>query len=261
MKKDSYKLILRIVLFLYMFLNSNVIVNAQSNDNFRKLQKNSLDQIHHKRSLSKINPLQEQQELGVNDSIFKLFDVDIDLTLGEISLDMSWGDPVKNPQIRGNKASNLYGPVRYNADGSVRWHRGFDYYAPKGTPVYSVGSGVVSLVQKHPDYGLCVLITHKRPKKTYYSFYAHLSSVLVKYGEDVHKGTMIGKSGTTGNAYDLTDQEEHLHFEYRTSPKHSDRKQANPNAILKTKFYSADPKNKWQANVGVVKKGGQSLFE
>ena len=76
MKKDSYKLILRIVLFLYMFLNSNVIVNAQSNDNFRKLQKNSLDQIHHKRSLSKINPLQEQQELGVNDSIFKLFDVD-----------------------------------------------------------------------------------------------------------------------------------------------------------------------------------------
>ena len=71
----------------------------------------------------------------------------------------------------------------------------------------------------------------------------------------------MGKSGTTGNAYNLADREEHLHFEYRTSPKHGDRKQENPNAILKTKFYSADPKNKWQGNVGVVKKGGMNVFE
>ena len=248
-------------LFLSIFILYGLNVNAQSNDNFKKLQEISLDQIHQKKSKSTSSRQQNQQEINANDSIFKLFDVDIDLTLGEISLDMSWGDPVKNPQIRCNKASNLYGPVRHNANGSIRWHRGFDYYARKGTPVYSVGNGVVSLVQKHPDYGLCVLITHKRPNKTYYSFYAHLSSVSVKYGEKVQKGKVIGKSGTTGNAYNLTDQEEHLHFEYRTSPKHGDRKQENPNAILKTKFYSADPKNKWQANVGVVKKGSQSLFE
>ena len=142
---------------------------AQSNDNFKKLQEISLEQIHQKKSKSKTSQRQNQQEISVNDSIFKLFDVDIDLTLGEISLDMSWGDPVKNPQIRGNKASNLYGRVRHNADGSLRWHRGFDYYAPKGTPIYSVGNGTVSLVQNHPDYGLCILITHKRQKKTYYS--------------------------------------------------------------------------------------------
>lgn len=248
-------------LLLFCLLLVSFASLAQSNDNFKKLQEISLDQIHQKKSNSKSKLQQEQKELSVNDSIFKLFDVDIDLTLGEISLDMSWGDPVKNPQIRGNKASNLYGRVRHNADGSLRWHRGFDYYAPKGTPIYSVGNGTVSLVQNHPDYGLCVLITHKRQKKTYYSFYAHLSAVSVKYGDKVQKGKVIGKSGTTGNAYNLTDQEEHLHFEYRTSPKHGDRKQENPNAILKTKFYSADPKNSWQANVGVVKKGGQSLFE
>ena len=240
------KLLLNKIIFVVLFIIvNNTVLYAQSNDNFKKLQEISLDQIHQKKSKSGTSQRQNQQEISVNDSIFKLFDVDIDLTLGEISLDMSWGDPVKNPQIRCNKASNLYGPVRHNANGSIRWHRGFDYYAPKGTPVY----------------GLCVLITHKRPKKTYYSFYAHLSSVSVKYGEKVQKGKMIGKSGTTGNAYNLTDQEEHLHFEYRTSPKHGDRKQENPNAILKTKFYSADPKNKWQSNVGVVKKGGQSLFE
>lgn len=246
---------------IFFLLVLSLDLKAQSDDNFRKLQEISLEQILQQREKSKSKPQQDLEELDVNDSIFKLFDVDIDLNLGEISLDSSWGDPVKNPKIRRNKASNLYGPVRHYANGKIRWHRGFDYYAPKGTPVYSVGNGVVSLVQKHPDYGLCVLITHKRPKKTYYSFYAHLSSVSVKYGEKVQKGKVIGKSGTTGNAYNLTDQEEHLHFEYRTSPKHGDRKQENPNAILKTKFYSADPKNKWQSNVGVVKKGGQSLFE
>lgn len=247
------------IIFLLLVLNLDL--KAQSNDNFKKLQEISLEQILQQREKSKSKPQQDLEELDVNDSIFKLFDVDIDLNLGEISLDSSWGDPVKNPKIRRNKASNLYGPVRHYANGKIRWHRGFDYYAPKGTPVYSVGNGVVSLVQKHPDYGLCVLITHKRPKKTYYSFYAHLSSVSVKYGEKVNRGKVLGKSGITGNAYNLTGEEEHLHFEYRTSPKHSDRKQENPNAILKTKFYSADPKNKWQANVGVIKKGGISLFE
>lgn len=241
---------------------------SQAEDNFKRLQDLSIEQIHNKgikqkkkaNSSSQLGHQQEQIELDVNDSIFKLFDVDIDLTLGEISLDTSWGDPVKNPKIRRNRASNLFGPVRHNADGSIRWHRGFDYYAPKGTPIYSVGNGVVALVQNHPDFGHCVLVTHKRPKQTYYSFYAHLSSVSVKYGEKVRKGTVLGKSGITGNAYNLSGEDEHLHFEYRTSPKHGDRKQENPNAIVKTKFYSADPKNKWQANVKVKKKESFSLF-
>lgn len=247
-----FRLVLCLLVFVLMGNGFHTV--AQTNENFKKIQEISLDHIREKNSKSKTKPQEEPNELSVNDSIFKLFDVDIDMSLGEISLDLSWGDPVKNPQIRCNRASNLYGPVRHNADGSIRWHRGFDYYAPKGTPVYSVGAGVVSLVQNHPDYGLCILITHKRPTRTYYSFYGHLSSTSVKYGAKVQKGTMIGKSGTTGNAYNLTDQEEHLHFEYRTSPKHGDRKQQNPNAIVKTKFYSADPQNKWQANVGVVKK-------
>ena len=242
---------------IFMFMSYNTI--AQSNDNFKKLQEISFDQIFQEKQKSKSNskPQQpeEQIELSINDSIFKLFDVDIDLTLGEISFDTSWGDPVANPQIRANRASNLFG-----ADGSVRWHRGFDYYAPQGTPVYAVGDGVVSLIQNHPDYGHCVLITHKRPKRIYYSFYAHLSTVSVKYGEKVRKGTVLGKSGITGNAYNLSGEDEHLHFEYRTSPKHGDRKQENPNAIVKTKFYSADPKNKWQANVKVKKKESFSLF-
>ena len=106
-------------LFLSIFILYGLNVNAQSNDNFKKLQEISLDQIHQKKSKSQTSQRQNQQEISLNDSIFKLFDVDIDLTLGEISLDMSWGDPVKNPQIRCNKASNLYGQVRHNANGSI----------------------------------------------------------------------------------------------------------------------------------------------
>ena len=252
-----------IKIYILFFTLSFVGIDVHAQSNFEKLQNTTLQYSPNKKqkqSKQKGKPQQDQIELSFNDSLFKAFDVDIDLTLGETSSDLSWGDPVKNPRIRCNKASNLYGPVRHYADGSIRWHRGFDYYAPKGTPVYSVGTGVVSLIQNHPDYGLCVLITHKRPKATYYSFYAHLSSISVKYGEKVKKGSILGKSGVTGNAYNLRGQEEHLHFEYRTSPKHGERKQLNPNAIVKTKFYSADPKNQWQSNVGVIKKGSMDIF-
>ncbi|WP_106830233.1 M23 family metallopeptidase [Parabacteroides pacaensis] len=251
------KLIIKYIILLSLLVCFFSEVTAQSENNFQKLQEISIkNQIKKKREITK----KKESKQDTNDSILSIFDIDIDLTLGTITFDLSWGDPVENPQIRCNKASNLYGPVRHDVDGSIRWHRGFDYYAPHGTPVRSVGKGVVSLIQTHPDYGLCILVTHKRPSKTYYSFYAHLSLVSVRYGELVQQGTMLGKSGTTGNAYNLTGEEEHLHFEYRTNPKHGAKQQANPNTIVKTKFYSADPKNKWQSKVGVIKKGTFNIF-
>ena len=68
--------------FIYLiFALFSINANAQSNDNFKKLQEISLDQIHQKKSESKTSQRQNQQEISVNDSIFKLFDVDIDLTL------------------------------------------------------------------------------------------------------------------------------------------------------------------------------------
>ena len=263
---NNFRLYISLIIFISTIILSDV--KAQVKNNFELLQEISVDNIKiknntHQNSQIKIRrniKHKKQSQLNLNDSTLNLFDVDIDLALGDISLDATWGDPVVSPQIRCNKASNLFGPVRHNADGSIRWHRGFDYYAPKGTPIMAVGEGVISLIQEnHPGYGLCILITHKRPKKTYYSFYAHLSSVSVKYGQKVQRGTVIGRSGTTGNANNLSGKEEHLHFEYRTSPKHGAKKQANPNAILKTKFYSADPKNKWQSNVNVVRSNSLSF--
>ena len=91
-------------------------------------------------------------------------------------------------------------------------------------------------------------------KNTYYSFYAHLSCKCVKTGQVVRLGTVIGKSGISGNASNLRGEDEHVHLEYRIVPKSGRGHQANPNAIVRTKFYSADPKNPNQSKVRVVKR-------
>lgn len=166
----------------------------------------------------------------------------------------TWGDPVAHSRIRRNKASNLFGLVRHNSDGSRRWHHGFDITAPIGTPILSVGPGTVIAVGNNGGYGLCILIEHRIKKKSYFSFYAHLSKSKVKAGQNVNKGTVIGNSGTSGNAAGMTGPDEHVHFEYRTSAHGGSRNAKEPNAILRTKFYSADPKNKNQSNVSVVTK-------
>ena len=235
------------LLFFIGMLSSLTDLKAQSENNFEKLQGISIEKttdtgkkVEHPSSNLPTNPF---------------------VPIGNINpFDTSWGDPIANPEIRANRASNLYGPVRQTPNGSIRWHQGFDYTAPKGTPILSVGQGSVSFVENHSSYGLCVLVMHKRQNKTYYSFYAHLSSIRVKRGQSVSQGTVLGKSGTTGNARNLTGKEQHLHFEYRTNPKHGAVSQADPNTIVKTKFYSADPQNRYQTNVGVVKKSFSLKF-
>ena len=103
----------------------------------RNCKEMSLDPIYQENTKSKPNPSakpqsrQEQIELGVNDSIFKVFDVDIDLTLGEISFDTSWGDPVETQRLGVIGQAICFGPVRHYADGSIRWHRGLTINAPK----------------------------------------------------------------------------------------------------------------------------------
>ena len=73
----------------------------------------------------------------------------------------AYGDPVKNPEIRRNQASNLYGSGIRVDNGEPRNHQGFDYYAPVGTDVLSVKDGiVVQIVEGHKDYGTSVTIEH-----------------------------------------------------------------------------------------------------
>jgi murein DD-endopeptidase MepM/ murein hydrolase activator NlpD len=86
-------------------------------------------------------------------------------------------------------------------------HQGVDYDVPVGTPVYSVGDGIVSLTTLNPDYGQAIMIDHPNGFST---VYAHLSNKEVSPGTPVYKGTEIGKSGKSGNTTGPS-----LHYEVR----------------------------------------------
>lgn len=170
---------------------------------------------------------------------------EVNITTVPSASDNGWGDPVANPKIRRNSPSNLYGKVRRDANGNPRNHQGFDYYAPTGTPILSVGDGVIHTVQSgHSSYGLNVTIRHNRGKGYVFSFYAHLNGVAsgIKSGKVVRKGEVIGYAGTSGNAKGFTGEDQHLHFECRTSPGHrlGLGGKENPNNIVATKFSSSN---------------------
>ena len=177
-----------------------------------------------------------------------------------------YGDPVRNPDIRRNQASNLMGEGIRILHNKPRNHQGFDYYAPLGTEVLTVKDGIV--VQSggyHESYGKTVTIKHVlEDDTTVYSFYAHLSEVLVEEGDRVSEGEIIAKSGDTGNAAGTSKLDEHLHFELRTQaagmPGLSTK--LNPNQIIDTKFITQD-KNAPQNKTGIIKiyKDGRREFK
>ena len=95
-----------------------------------------------------------------------------------------------------------------------RAHLGVDYAAAKGTPVRNVGLGVVESAGTMGGYGNAIVIKHNNGHST---VYAHLSKVLVKRGQRVNQGQVIGLVGATGWATGP-----HLHFEFRVNGRHQD---------------------------------------
>jgi murein DD-endopeptidase MepM/ murein hydrolase activator NlpD len=95
-----------------------------------------------------------------------------------------------------------------------RAHLGVDYAAPVGTPVRSVGDGVVEAAGQQGGYGNVVTVSHRNGHKT---LYAHLSRIDVRVGQNVSQGQSLGGVGATGWATGP-----HLHFEFRVNGKHQD---------------------------------------
>ncbi len=88
-------------------------------------------------------------------------------------------------------------------------HLGVDYAAPIGTPVRSVGDGVVEFAGVQNGYGNVVFIRHRNSHVT---VYAHLSRIFVKRGQRVEQGQNIAATGASGWATGP-----HLHFEFRVN--------------------------------------------
>lgn len=90
---------------------------------------------------------------------------------------------------------------------SGRMHKGIDFGAPNGEPIYAVLPGKVVFSGVQRGYGNVIILEHENFMMT---VYGHNESNLVRVGEEVTQGQLIGTVGATGNA-----NGSHLHFEYR----------------------------------------------
>jgi murein DD-endopeptidase MepM/ murein hydrolase activator NlpD len=87
-----------------------------------------------------------------------------------------------------------------------KMHYGMDFTAPKGTPIYATGDGVITRADNNSSgYGKHIRIDHGYG---YLSLYAHLSQYNVKKGKKVKRGDLIGFVGSTGRS-----EAPHLHYE------------------------------------------------
>lgn len=114
--------------------------------------------------------------------------------------------PVHNLDLK--RLSSFYG---YRPDPIYKvqkFHRGVDFSAPQGTPVYAPGEGkVIKVKRSRKGYGNQVEIDHGYG---YVTFYAHLKDFKVKKGEYVKRGQEIATIGNTGKS-----TAPHLHYEVR----------------------------------------------
>ena len=86
-----------------------------------------------------------------------------------------------------------------------KFHKGMDFTAPKGTPVYASGNGEIYRAQRSTTFGNVIYIDHGYGYKT---IYAHLSKMVVRRGEPIKRGDLIGYVGNTGLSVAA-----HLHYE------------------------------------------------
>lgn len=109
---------------------------------------------------------------------------------------LDWSGPVA-----GTRVSSGFGP---------RWgrlHAGMDFAGPVGTPIRSVGLGIVTFAGSQGAYGNKIEVTLWDGTEVHYG---HLSRIDVKVGEQVTSGQRIGALGNTGRSTGP-----HLHLEVR----------------------------------------------
>lgn len=113
---------------------------------------------------------------------------------------------MKTP-INGARLSSRFGKRRHPISGYTRLHKGTDFAAPTGTPIYAAGNGVVERASRYGGYGHYVRIRHQKGFKT---AYAHMSRYGrgIKAGRSVRQGQIIGYVGSTGASTGP-----HLHYE------------------------------------------------
>lgn len=122
--------------------------------------------------------------------------------------------------VEGARISSGFGQRRHPISGYTRMHRGTDFAAPSGTPIYAAGDGVVEAAGWNGGYGRYIRIRHNG---RYSTAYAHLSRIdsRVSAGARVSQRQIIGYVGSSGRSTGP-----HLHYEVLV-----DGDQVNPLSI------------------------------
>lgn len=120
--------------------------------------------------------------------------------------------------VDGARLTSGFGKRRHPILGYTKMHRGVDFAAPTGTPIYAAGDGTVEVAGRNGGYGNYIRIRHNG---TYKTAYAHLSRIKVKNGSHVRQGQIIGLVGSTGRSTGP-----HLHYEVLQN-----NKQTNPLSV------------------------------
>ncbi len=109
--------------------------------------------------------------------------------------------------IDGARLSSGFGLRRHPILGFSKLHRGIDFAAPTGTPIYAAGYGTIEKLGWQPGYGNAIVVRHNTELAT---LYAHLMSFAAEMtpGRRVPQGEIIGYVGTTGLSTGP-----HLHYE------------------------------------------------
>lgn len=122
--------------------------------------------------------------------------------------------------INGARLSSHYGMRRHPVLGYNRLHRGTDFAAPRGTPIFAAGYGVVERADRFGSFGNYVRLRHSNGFQT---AYAHMQGFArgITAGARVQQGQIIGYVGTTGRSTGP-----HLHYEV-----HHNGQSVNPMAL------------------------------
>ena len=149
---------------------------------------------------------------------------------------------LKTP-LDGAKLSSNFGMRKHPISGFNKMHKGIDFAAPKGTPIYAGGNGVVEVAGVNGGYGKYIRIRHNNEYKT---AYAHLNSFKkgIRKGVRVNQGEIIGYVGSTGKSTGP-----HLHYEIIYQ-----NKQINPLTLKlpSGKILKGDELNRFKKNYKMI---------
>jgi murein DD-endopeptidase MepM/ murein hydrolase activator NlpD len=120
-------------------------------------------------------------------------------------------------------ARNFWVGSGWGDDRGHRTHRGIDLGGRRGSPLYAVERGRIVDAKKQPNKAYMMVLKGKSGSKYYYG---HMDRLIVRKGQKVRRGQIIGRMGDSGSPGAV-----HLHFEYWKSGRNSDA--INPERFIK----------------------------